>query len=1208
MGQTRPAWRSIRRFMILASAMALLMPFSFMIQVGSPETVESTSTEDLREIPDRKNYDIGIRSVYFEKAIPSYGEFGCFKVGLNTVFWVGVKNYGLLGSQSENFTASLKITDSNGGEVLKTEQEYPVPSFEEVNLTFSWSPIYSGSFKINVTLYMEGDEDQGNDFYESDGLWALKWSEDSQDGELNGWEGDISPKEWHITDTVFNDPAPANHTSTKVLYHGEESDWDHYGINEKISIISPSIDLTRFNSSAVNCLLFSYYGNAASGDILSIYFKTQEDTSFYKTLELPQLHEYFNSSNDWVRARFPSEPELPGIRIEDKYIGHIIQIMVEWDSDLILENETGYYLDDLAVVGEESPPFNFDIGVGMLSLSYASTVWDYGAVDVGVDITTEIFNYGTETAHNVSVTISAQDSTKRVVNINGPSGVRIDSLQAGESSPLKVWSFIPSVSGVYTVSVLAEFGPDQFQSNNMRESSVQVAKYLCDVEDDDRHDKWSAQGPWHREWVKFDPDVNDHSAPNAWTFSSSNGSYPANLNASLYTPVIDLMGVNYLHEDRAILASFKWYGETSIGDKLLFEYTTDGGETWSLVDSTTGAESVIFGKHTSSWHVNETWGSVDLVGEKVQFRLRVTSDDHFDHGKVGFFIDDFIVLALEEEYGRPQVQAGHASPEIILNDNHTEALLSIGVTDIEGDLDRVTIDLSQLGGAPDSMMSDNGTGPDDIPLDGTFSTMITAATDTPPGTYRLMVTAIDDSKRIGVGEIPIEIWENEPPWFVSVFPESSDVTINENESITFLAYAEDAYHNTSITYTWTINGIVYSQGPESQLYFNTTYLGNLSAGAYNISVKVEDKGHPPLSAYRNWSIHVLDILPDLAITPMDVRISDPSPSEGGRVQIFIEISNLGVAEVRNFQVEVWQDSEQPELKKIIGSRMFEVLKGNDTLSFSLTWVATTNTKWIAVWLDPEDVISELNESNNIAWKNITVMAMPVVVDEDDDEDIFPTEEPDGDTIDTDNVIGWTTLAVVVVVVSIGLFSFVAIGTEYGLYRLLALGIPLYSRITGKKVLRHSLRDRIYNHIRTNPGDHYRSIMLTLKLKNGTLVHHLTRLEQEELIRSEMDGLYKRFYPSDMKVPFSEVGQFYPDGTKTFNIGNHQLSEQQMEIYRVIKRNPGCSQKKIGIQLNESRRVINYHVKLLDASGLIRVEKEGRRTKCYVEEIPLDVAK
>jgi len=187
-------------------------------------------------------------------------------------------------------------------------------------------------------------------------------------------------------------------------------------------------------------------------------------------------------------------------------------------------------------------------------------------------------------------------------------------------------------------------------------------------------------------------------------------------------------------------------------------------------------------------------------------------------------------------------------------------------------------------------------------------------------------------------------------------------------------------------------------------------------------------------------------------------------------------------------------------------------------------------------------------------------------------------------------------------VTISILSlFIAIGTEIGNYRLYLILAPLYSRITGNKILEHELRSKIYLHIRAHPGDHYRSIMMKLKIKNGTLVHHLARLEHEELIKSERDGYYKRFYPVGMRIPKSDVRMYYPDGIATYNIGEHQVSDIQIRIINAIRKHQGLAQKEIAIKVKESRRVVNYHIKLLMQHEIIKVVKLGRETQCYTIE-------
>ena len=53
-------------------------------------------------------------------------------------------------------------------------------------------------------------------------------------------------------------------------------------------------------------------------------------------------------------------------------------------------------------------------------------------------------------------------------------------------------------------------------------------------------------------------------------------------------------------------------------------------------------------------------------------------------------------------------------------------------------------------------------------------------------------------------------------------------------------------------------------------------------------------------------------------------------------------------------------------------------------------------------------------------------------------------------------------------------------------------------------------------IEKNPGIRYREIMGELGLKNGTLSHHLQKLEQQSVLRVERTPRVARFYPLSVK--------------------------------------------------------------------------------------------
>ena len=165
-------------------------------------------------------------------------------------------------------------------------------------------------------------------------------------------------------------------------------------------------------------------------------------------------------------------------------------------------------------------------------------------------------------------------------------------------------------------------------------------------------------------------------------------------------------------------------------------------------------------------------------------------------------------------------------------------------------------------------------------------------------------------------------------------------------------------------------------------------------------------------------------------------------------------------------------------------------------------------------------------------------------------------------------------------------AFVLITTEIGKYAILSAIGPLYAK-KRKKSRENYIKGSVRGYILGNPGERYNDIKRVLKMPNGTLTYHLNTLEKEGIIRSERDGFNKRFYPSQANYMDEKI----------------ELTEIQHAIHWIIKSNPGISQKDIQSQLGISQQRLNYHIQLLVDARIIRVEHEGKITKCFtIEEV------
>jgi DNA-binding MarR family transcriptional regulator len=172
--------------------------------------------------------------------------------------------------------------------------------------------------------------------------------------------------------------------------------------------------------------------------------------------------------------------------------------------------------------------------------------------------------------------------------------------------------------------------------------------------------------------------------------------------------------------------------------------------------------------------------------------------------------------------------------------------------------------------------------------------------------------------------------------------------------------------------------------------------------------------------------------------------------------------------------------------------------------------------------------------------------------------------------------------------SIGLGVLIAaavFSTEAGWYAMFrTLVFPLYTRLKKEEILDHFVRGQIYGFVMSHPGEHYNAIREHLKVTNGTLSHHLRTLEMQGFLKSSRDGVLKRFYPVDMRVPRDK-------GIK--------LSDLQIGMVEVIRNSSGATQSDICKELGVSQQCVSYNLRNLSREGVLRFERNGRLKKYYM---------
>jgi hypothetical protein len=101
----------------------------------------------------------------------------------------------------------------------------------------------------------------------------------------------------------------------------------------------------------------------------------------------------------------------------------------------------------------------------------------------------------------------------------------------------------------------------------------------------------------------------------------------------------------------------------------------------------------------------------------------------------------------------------------------------------------------------------------------------------------------------------ITLPENLPPRITEVTPVNRTITMFENETVNFTVTASDE-DVLNLTYAWKLDGNIILDWSVSYYEY---YADFTSAGNHTLNVTVTDSGKPPLSAYFEWDITVLNV-------------------------------------------------------------------------------------------------------------------------------------------------------------------------------------------------------------------------------------------------------------------------------------------------------------------------------------------------------------
>jgi len=238
-------------------------------------------------------------------------------------------------------------------------------------------------------------------------------------------------------------------------------------------------------------------------------------------------------------------------------------------------------------------------------------------------------------------------------------------------------------------------------------------------------------------------------------------------------------------------------------------------------------------------------------------------------------------------------------------------------------------------------------------------------------------------------------------------------------------------------------------------------------------------------------------------------------------------------------------------------------------------VETINEQWIDHFSIPEmDPSKDYVIQMTITTGDVSTHSDPVRVE----SSVISIESPIGSNFILVNVllIGFVVLGLMLIV-----------GTRFSETFLLSLVTPFASRVVKKEKENTELRLRIFGLVEGVPGIHYRRIKETFNLGNGTCAYHLKKLEDDDLIKTKKDGVFKRYYP-------------VVSGPERRSV--ETLSQIRQNIVKILQQSPGASLAEITYLLDEDKRRVGYHLTKMVEKKMINKNKDDKgHTMFYLQE-------
>ncbi|MGB9931306.1 winged helix-turn-helix transcriptional regulator [Haloarcula amylolytica] len=120
-------------------------------------------------------------------------------------------------------------------------------------------------------------------------------------------------------------------------------------------------------------------------------------------------------------------------------------------------------------------------------------------------------------------------------------------------------------------------------------------------------------------------------------------------------------------------------------------------------------------------------------------------------------------------------------------------------------------------------------------------------------------------------------------------------------------------------------------------------------------------------------------------------------------------------------------------------------------------------------------------------------------------------------------------------------------------------------------------DAIAGYVSAHPGTHFSKLRDDLKLGTGEAQHHLHRLENENIVVSQKDGDYRRYFPAGQFSEFEQAA-----------LGYLRRSTARGMLVTLLRR-PDVTASELASELDVSRPTVSNYAADLESAGLLSRE-------------------